>query len=114
MSKTCPKCNGVLNFEPGLLPISPGFGRGVLAWIGSEVTFWIVLILVGGAAACFGSDQHLFAAVLGAVAGAIVFVKVLGMRFEQGTTSEPEPLFYCRRCQRYFKPASLEGGASAI
>jgi hypothetical protein len=83
----------------------------IISWIGGELAGWVVFAATVGAVGCVLTDRHAIASVLGAVAAIGVFVL---LEHHRGRPAKGLGLFHCPKCQYYFKPERLNGGASAI
>ena len=72
-----------------------------VSWIGGEAAGWIVFGLAMGALGCFLADRQAIAAALGVCAAIAVFVLLESHRARPPAGAG---LFYCAKCQYYFKP----------
>jgi hypothetical protein len=85
--------------------------RGLLAYFGGEITFWIVAASVGGAISCAVDQKYALSYIFGGVAAFFVFI----LLYRAGERSKREPgLFYCERCQYYRSAERAEGEKGAI
>ena len=105
VTKTCPKCAGEMRYLP------PPKVSGFLAYFGSDVVFWVVVVLGGGAASCAVDGKFALASVLGGVAMFFSFILIYraGENVKLG-----EGVHYCAKCQYYLKPEHAKGGTGAI
>jgi hypothetical protein len=84
---------------------------GLLAYFGSEITFWIVAAAVGGAISCAVEQKYALSYIFGGVAAFFVFV----LLYRAGEKSRRGPgLFYCEGCQYYYDRERIEGEKDAI
>lgn len=104
-SKTCPKCASELRYLP------PSKHTGLLAYFGSEITFWIVAATVGGAISCAINEKYALSYIFGGVAAFFVFI----LLYRAGEKSKRGPgLYYCEVCQYYYGPERIAGEKNAI
>jgi hypothetical protein len=84
---------------------------GFVAYVGSEVTFWIVAALIAGAISCTVDDEYSLAIIFGGVASFVVFV----LLYRAGERSKGGPgIYYCEGCQYYRSPSRAQEGPGAI
>jgi hypothetical protein len=84
---------------------------GFLAYVGSEITFWIVAASVGGAISCAVDQRYGLSTIFGGIAAFFVFI----LLYRAGERAKGGPgLFYCERCQYYHRSERVEGETDAI
>lgn len=83
---------------------------GFIAYFGGEFTFWIVAALSAGVISCVADQNNALSYVLGGIAACCVFVLLYRTGEE---SSRGRGLFYCERCQHYYKPERFEGKEGA-
>jgi len=91
--------------------LPPERHRGVLAYVGGELTFWIVAALIGGAASCAANNLYAASIVFAAIAAGAVFFFIY--RAGERAAEQPGPLF-CHRCRFYRRPPGVQENNSAI
>jgi hypothetical protein len=85
--------------------LPPPKHRGFLAYVGSEVTFWIVAALVGGAVSSAANSRYDLSYVFGGIAALFVFIWL----FRAGERAKRGPgLLYCAKCKYYCSPERIE------
>jgi hypothetical protein len=96
----CPKCSGEMEYLPPLKH------TGFLAYLGSEITFWIVAAFVGGAISCALDQKYGLSYLFGGIAALFVFIVL----YRAGARARRGPgLLYCERCGYYRSPGPIEG-----
>ena len=85
--------------------------RGILAYLGSEITFWIVAAVTAGAISCAINEKYSLSIILAGVASFCVFLLVYraGERAERGAG-----IYYCEGCQYYRSPGRKQEEPGAI
>jgi membrane associated rhomboid family serine protease len=69
-----------------------------------ELSAWLVAVVFVGAFAALGLSNFGIAAVLGAIAGVLLFLKMA-----RDTEENPTKAFYfCSSCKRYFEAGTIE------
>jgi hypothetical protein len=102
---TCPRCAAEMRYLP------PMKHTGFLAYVGSEVVFWIVAALIAGAISCGVDERYSLSLTFAGVASFVVFI----LLYRAGERSKRGPgINYCKACQYYRSPTSAKEGPGAI
>ena len=91
--------------------LPPGKQTGFLAYVGAEVTFWIVAASTGAAISFAVGQSYGLSYIFGGIAACFAFIWI----YRAGEKAKRGPgLFYCQKCRYYRRPERIEGEQGAI